>query len=82
MATFKKREANGELAERTLDVFKKIAVDILSQATPADQVANRLRWTSLEDLKRPQFGNPLGDPSDVSVLIHTRATRYVRCDNT
>ncbi|KAI1089761.1 hypothetical protein F5B19DRAFT_495043 [Rostrohypoxylon terebratum] len=71
-SSFLKRISAEDVVERSLDEFKKIAVDIMTQATPANQIANRKHWTSLQDLKTRK-GDPFGNGDDNNVFILTRA---------
>ncbi|KAI0484575.1 hypothetical protein GGR56DRAFT_614486 [Xylariaceae sp. FL0804] len=61
---------------RTQQQFQKIAVDILTQATPANQVKNREHWQSLEDL-RLNAGDPFADPETTEILVFTKAISAV-----
>ncbi|KAK8124191.1 hypothetical protein PG999_004109 [Apiospora kogelbergensis] len=71
-SAFLKRTSHDNSEERTLDEFKKVAVDIMTEATPANQARNRQHWISLKDLET-QKGNPFGSGDDVNVFLLTRA---------
>jgi hypothetical protein len=73
-SSFKKRTSETEVEVRSLAEVKKIAVDIMTQETPADQVANRQEWLSLKDLESRQ-GNPFANGQDVDIFVLTRADR-------
>jgi len=70
-SAFLERRSAEVTVERRDSAFQRIAVDILTQQTPEDQVVNR-DYTSLADLKT-RFGDPFRDGKDVTIFVLTKA---------
>ena len=70
-SAFLERRSAEVTVERRDSAFQRVAVDIITQQTPEDQVVNR-DYTSLADLKR-RFGDPFRNGNEVGIFVLTKA---------
>lgn len=75
-SSFTYRSSPDTVKVRSDSDSQKIAIDILTQATPADQIGNRENFVSLTDLQNGK--NPFSkENGGGDIYIITKATGYV-----